>query len=87
MPSGKVKFFSLEKGYGFIAVEHEGDVFVHISSLRDSGIESLQTGDAVTFDIGHRNGKSHAVNISLSGEYRDGWSDHNVPANMGRGFL
>lgn len=50
--SGTVKFFNTAKGYGFITPESgEKDVFVHISALKQSGIETLNEGDKVTFDV------------------------------------
>ncbi len=50
--SGTVKFFNTEKGYGFIAPDDGGkDVFVHITALQQSGIQSLDQGDKVAFDI------------------------------------
>lgn len=50
--SGTVKFFNTEKGYGFIAPDDGGkDVFVHITALQQSGIQSLDQGDKVSFDI------------------------------------
>ncbi len=50
--SGTVKFFNTEKGYGFIAPDDGGkDVFVHITALQQSGLQSLDQGDKVSFDI------------------------------------
>ncbi|MEM7424623.1 MAG: cold-shock protein [Pseudomonadota bacterium] len=50
--SGTVKFFNTEKGYGFIAPDDGGkDVFVHITALQRSGLQSLDQGDKVSFDI------------------------------------
>ena len=50
--SGTVKFFNTEKGYGCIAPDDGGkDVFVHITALQASGIQSLDQGDKVSFDI------------------------------------
>lgn len=48
MKTGTVKFFNSEKGFGFIEVAGEKDVFVHSSALQ--GI-SLQEGDKVQFDV------------------------------------
>lgn len=52
MPSGTVKFFNAEKGYGFISVEGGEDVFVHYSNIEGSGYRSLDEGQAVEFEIG-----------------------------------
>jgi CspA family cold shock protein len=51
MASGTVKWFDPNRGYGFIRPEQGEDVFVHISAVQASGLETLQEGQAVEFDI------------------------------------
>jgi cold shock protein len=48
---GTVKWFSLERGYGFIAPEQGEDVFVHVSALQPTGMQSLHEGQVVEFDV------------------------------------
>ena len=48
---GKVKWFSAEKGYGFIEREDGSDVFVHYSGLVMDGFKSLEEGQAVEFEV------------------------------------
>lgn len=48
---GKVKWFSSEKGYGFLEKEDGGDVFVHFSAIQDQGFKTLTEGQQVEFDV------------------------------------
>ena len=51
MKTGVVKWFNNEKGFGFISVECEGDVFVHFSAIQCDGYKSLEEGQNVEFDV------------------------------------
>ncbi|MFC5066787.1 cold-shock protein [Flaviflagellibacter deserti] len=49
---GTVKFFNFDKGYGFIKPDSGGpDVFVHVSALHSSGINNLNEGQRIVFDV------------------------------------
>ena len=64
MPTGKVKFFTADKGFGFITPEAGGpDVFVHVSALQYGDV--LREGQSVSYDIGQdrKTGKSKAENV------------------------
>lgn len=67
MPTGVVKWFNSEKGYGFIAPDEGGkDVFVHITAVRNAGLEGLQDNQKVAFEIqSGRDGRSSASDIQL----------------------
>jgi CspA family cold shock protein len=65
---GIVKFFNSEKGYGFIRPEDGGnDLFVHISAVSQSGLESLEQGQVVGYELEpDKKGKGpKAVNLVL----------------------
>jgi CspA family cold shock protein len=51
MPTGTVKWFSAEKGFGFIAREGADDVFVHHTAIEMQGFRNLQEGQAVEFEL------------------------------------
>jgi CspA family cold shock protein len=66
MPSGKVKWFNAQKGFGFIQPDGGSkDVFVHISALERAGISSLAEGQAVSFDVVQDRGKESAGNLKV----------------------
>ncbi len=51
MPHGKVKWFSDDKGYGFIEVDGRKDLFVHYSAIQNAGYKTLAEGQDVEFEI------------------------------------
>jgi CspA family cold shock protein len=51
MLQGKVKWFNAEKGFGFIEVEGQDDVFVHFSAIQGEGFKTLEEGQEVSFEI------------------------------------
>ena len=65
MSVGTVKWFNSSKGYGFIEPEAGGaDVFVHITAVQASGMDGLEEGQKVSFDLEEaKNGKTNAVNL------------------------
>ena len=68
MANGTVKWFNTQKGFGFIAPEKgSNDVFVHISALARAGLQQLDDGQAVTYDVeADRNGRESASNLALA---------------------
>ena len=68
MPTGTVKFFNAQKGYGFITPEGgNADVFVHISAVEQAGMSTLHEGQRVSFDVvtDQRRGKTNAQNLRV----------------------
>ena len=63
--SGQVKWFNGQKGFGFIATE-DRDVFVHISAVHAAGMDSLQEGDTVSFDMEDGPKGPSAVNLTVT---------------------
>ena len=51
MTTGTVKWFSNQKGYGFITPEEGSDVFVHHSEIQGDGYKSLEEGQKVEFEV------------------------------------
>ncbi len=51
MAKGKVKWFSNQKGYGFITSEDGKDVFVHYSAISGEGYKTLEEGQEVSFEV------------------------------------
>ena len=64
MTQGTVKWFNAQKGFGFIATEDK-DVFVHITAVQAAGMETLNEGDAVMFDLESTDKGPAAINLSV----------------------
>lgn len=64
MIQGKVKWFSKEKGYGFIEREGGPDVFVHYSAIVGNGYRNLEEGEQVTFEIVNGQRGLQAANVA-----------------------
>lgn len=64
MKQGTVKWFNAEKGFGFIEVEGENDVFVHFSAINGDGFKSLDEGQAVEFEVVEGNRGPQAANVT-----------------------
>ncbi len=62
---GTVKWFSNQKGYGFISDEEGNDVFVHFSGLNMEGFKTLEEGAAVEFDITDGAKGPQATNVTV----------------------
>lgn len=65
MPTGTVKFFNNEKGYGFVSRPDGEDVFVHYSNIEGSGFRSLETGQQVEFEIAQGRKGDEARNVRV----------------------
>ncbi|HEY8126307.1 MAG TPA: cold-shock protein [Methylocystis sp.] len=68
MPTGAVKWFNAQKGFGFIQPDAGGqDVFVHISAVERAGLDSLAEGQKVSYElvVDKRSGRSSADKLQL----------------------
>jgi len=63
MAKGTVKWFSDQKGYGFITAENGNDVFVHHSAIQGEGYKSLAEGQQVEFEITQGPKGEQATNV------------------------
>lgn len=66
MATGTVKWFNATKGYGFIEPDDGGkDVFVHITAVQASGLQGLNEGQKISYDITDQRGKTAAGNLKV----------------------
>ena len=60
---GKIKWFNNEKGYGFIEGEHDEDIFVHYSAIKQDGYKSLSEGQMVEYKLLETEKGLQAINV------------------------
>ncbi len=65
MPTGTVKFFIAEKGFGFISREGAEDLFVHFSNIVGEGYRTLDEGQTVEFDVAPGRKGEEAKNVRV----------------------
>jgi CspA family cold shock protein len=67
MPLGKVKWFNIQKGYGFITDDKsKKDIFLHVSALEKSKLRVLRDNQKIQFEIKEEKGKLKAINLKRS---------------------
>ena len=67
MATGKVKWFDAKKGFGFITPDDGGkDAFLHVSALQAANIQSVNDGQAVSYELTEQRGKEAAAEIQLA---------------------
>ncbi len=67
MSTGTVKWFNAQKGFGFIQPDDGGkDAFVHISAVERAGLNGLNEGQKVSYEIATERGRSAAVNLKTA---------------------
>lgn len=66
MLTGSVKWYNPAKKFGFITPDTGGrDVFVHVSAVESAGMQTLQEGERVQYELAEQKGKQSAVNLKL----------------------
>ena len=67
MATGTVKWFSNEKGYGFISQPGDEDVFVHYTAIQTEGYKSLNEGETVEFEVTDGPKGKQVANVRVTG--------------------
>ena len=65
MPTGTVKFFNDQKGFGFISRDGQDNLFVHFSNIAGSGRRTLLDGQNVEFEVGEGRKGPEAINVKV----------------------
>lgn len=67
MAHGTVKWFDMQKGYGFIKPDTGGrDVFVHVTAVREAGLQTLLEGQKISYEVRIERGKEAAGDLRLT---------------------
>ncbi|RPJ74599.1 MAG: cold shock domain-containing protein [Desulfobacteraceae bacterium] len=70
MAEGRIKWYNPKKGYGFIASEEVGEIFVHNSGIKEFGFFGFQEDDKVTFEVRETQRGKQAVNVRAVKAYK-----------------
>ncbi len=62
---GVVKWFNVEKGYGFIQQDNGNDIFVHYTGIQGEGFRKLEEGQAIEFDVTDGKKGPQAINVVI----------------------
>jgi CspA family cold shock protein len=64
---GTVKWFNTTKGFGFVQPDSgDKDVFVHISAVKNAGLQTLNEGDKVSYNLENSRGKVSAIDLKIA---------------------